>query len=169
MDQWIDNFFVEFEFYRNFSTLNQDIEDALKENAMNIQLPMTRYEDDQMFYGCPDTESQAINRIEREEALKKLQARAQKRIDRLLTALEQLNEDERTVIYYSEMEQGYFSPAQLLEKCSVNNTAELMAAKGKALSKLNTIYSQKRKERESEFRRMLLEERKQKVSKYVAG
>lgn len=168
MEHWRDTFFVEFEFYRNFSALHQDITDLLKENEMNIQLPMTRYEDDQMFYGCPNTEVQAINRIEREEILKKLQARAQKRIDRLLTAIEQLNEDERTILYYLEMEQGYFTSIQLLEKCNFKSITELMIAKDKALLKLSAIYSEDRKERETEFRRMLLEERREKVRKYIS-
>ena len=168
MENWKENFFVEFEFYRNFSTLNQELTDLLKENEMNIQLPMTRYEDGQMFYGCPTTEDQVINKIRREESLKNLQNKAQKRVDRLLNALEQLNEDERTVLYYLEMKQGYLSPEQLLEECGVKNTAELMTIKETALANLSRIYSKEREGRQLDYQKMLLEERKEQVRKYIS-
>lgn len=164
MEHWENIIQLEIEFLHKFNGFKQDIEDLLKENEFNIQVPIMRFEDGDVFYGCPTPEQQAIYRMEREESLKKALIRGHERVNRLRRALERMEGVEGDILYYLEIEPGYRTPAQLIDIYGLKSMKELMDSRQKGLREVYEIFRDERIEQQKEMRKMLLEERKERVS-----
>lgn len=152
-------------FYLRFQEFEEEIRDLIYENEANIQLPVTHFDsvEGRVFRYCPGTEEQALRRIERREVLQSALARGLKRKDRFLSFYNTLTEEEKDVIYYTYFEKRSNRDFKfLLELRSVKDVPLL---KRKVLKKLYSLYEKERAERDSERKRLLQQERKEKADR----
>jgi hypothetical protein len=167
-ERWTKIIENEIDFILNFEKYEEEIKELLLENELNIQYPVTRFdsEEGRMYRACPDTEAQALYRIEKRESLNALIERGNKRIQRFFKAYQRLNSDEQDLIYYT-----YFNPEyqdhRLIKVLDYQSTKELRKTREKVLEKLMELFDEDRVERHEEFKAMLKEERKQKAKDWI--
>jgi hypothetical protein len=167
-EQWENVIEQEIFFYLNFKEYEAEIHERLRENELDIQYPITRFDEveGRIYRSCPSTEEQALKRIEVREALTAILERANKRIERLFRAYSQLTEEEQELIHYTYFEPIYtdYRLAVILE---FESTKELLQARQEALKKMLHFYESEREERHKEFRQMLKEERKRIAAEWL--
>ncbi|MGV3465554.1 MAG: hypothetical protein ACO1OT_09710, partial [Heyndrickxia sp.] len=123
----------EIEFYLKAPQYVADIKDRLKENELDIQWPMTRFEEGRIYFYSPRTDVQAIKRIEVRDSLAKALERVKERTKRLENALKQLSDDEDGfdliwLFYFKKMDE--YKISRLLGFKSVK---DMQKARDKAL------------------------------------
>lgn len=166
-EQWENVIEQEIFFYLNFKKYEAEIHERLLENELDIQYPITRFDEaGQIYRYCPSTEQQALKRIEVREALTSLLERAKKRIERLFRAYGQLTEEEQELIHYTYFE-PFYTDYRLAVILDFKSTKELRQARQEALKKMLRFYESERKERHKEFRQMLQEERKRIAAEWL--
>lgn len=138
-----------------------EINELLIENELDIQLPVTRFDEEQgrIYIHCPGTEVQALRRIEREEALTKGLERLSKRTDRMWNALSQLSEEDRDLIIWVYIERDGTPERYIASSSGFRTIAEYQKAKKNILLKLLKIYEDERKDLHLEWRETLKKER----------
>lgn len=137
----------EMAFYYNFPQFEQEIHDLLKENKLNIQVPTTRFGDEGIYIHCPGPEDQAINRIEKEQALTKILEHGRKRVNRLLAAMDKLEKGERDLLLNVENE----------------TKQELKQSREKAIRKLHKLFIKERLEHQKSWNALAREERRERI------
>jgi hypothetical protein len=167
-EQWENVIEQEIFFYLNFKKYEAEIHERLRENELDIQYPITRFDEveGRIYRSCPSTEEQALKRIEVRESLTAILERAKKRIERLFNAYNQLTEEEQELIHYTYFESIY-TDYQLAVILEFENTEQLRQARQEALKKMLRFYQSEREERYKEFRQMLREERKRIAAEWL--
>jgi hypothetical protein len=167
-DQWENVIEQEIFFYLNFKKYEAEIHDRLRENELDIQYPVTRFDEveGRIYRTCPSTEEQALKRIEVRDALTSILEKAKKRIERLFRAYNQLTKVEQELIYYTYFEPIY-TDYRLLDILGFESTKKLIQARQEVLKKMFRFYESEREERHKEFRQMLREERKRIAAEWL--
>ena len=169
-EQFEDEKVIEYEinFYLNFKNYEQEIYDRLEENELNIQYPITIFDEEQgrVYRECPGTEQQAIRRIEVRDSLNAILEKAKKRITRFQNAYSQLSEDEKDIVYYTYFDEPY-EEFQLTRILGLKSVKDLREERKNVLKKLYKIYNKEREDYEKEFKNFLLEERKRRTKAWL--
>lgn len=165
-ERWENVIEQEINFYINFKKYEMEIHELLRENELNIQYPVTKFDyvEGRIYRACPGTEAQALHRIEVRDSLQSLLDRAKKRINRFIKAFNKLNEKEQDLIYFTYFDQMYkdFELTKVLEFRTIK---DLQLAKIQVIKKLFEIYTAERSEKHKEFIKMLKEERDRKAKR----
>jgi hypothetical protein len=154
----------EIEFYLNYKKYEEEIQQRLKENELNIQYPVTKYDSDsgRIHRSCPGTEDQAIRRIEVRDALNSILEKAQKRINRLLNAYNQLSKEEQDIVFFNYLDQEY-RETDAVSLLGLKSNKELNEAKINTLKKMYFIYQEDRADAYKEFMLIRKAERERKA------
>jgi hypothetical protein len=167
-EQWTKIIENEIDFILNFEKYEEEVNELLLENELNIQYPVTRFdsEEGRMYRSCPDTETQALYRIEKRESLNSLIEHGKKRISRFFRAYNKLNDDEWDLIYYTYFERIY-KDNRLIKVLDYKSIKDLQKAREKVLEKLMDFYDADRIESQKEFKAMAREARKQRAKDWI--
>ncbi|WP_050613372.1 hypothetical protein [Bacillus testis] len=160
-EHWENVISEEFRLLRGFPEFQRNINDLLLENELNIQWPITQYEHGEVYYCCPGTEAQALDRIEREALLRKTLAVRTKKINRLLAAMDKLEPIQAAVVRYMELDHTSLNAEQLALDCDIHNLVQLCKVWDEGIHSLYKIYQQERIAAESEERLRRAEARRQ--------
>ncbi|MEH7440472.1 hypothetical protein V7182_23780 [Neobacillus drentensis] len=149
----------ELHFYINIQEYENKLLERLYE-SQRIQYPGTIFDEEEgrVYLSGPNTEDQALYRMEVRESIEALLKKAVKRINRLNNALAQLSEKEQDVIsiFYFERDLPVLHMARTLGFSTQN---EFMKKKETVLKKLFSIYEKERSDAHEDFRKALKEER----------
>jgi len=149
----------ELDFYFNIQEYENKLLERFYESQM-IQYPVTVFDEEQgrVYLAGPNTEDQALYRIETKKSIEALLKKAVKRITRLNNALSQLDELKLDVItlFYLDRDLSELHMARTLE---FRTKKEFMKKKEKVLKKLFSIYEKERANTVRDFNRSLKEER----------
>lgn len=163
----------ELDFYINIQAYENELVERYYESQM-IKYPSTVFDEDQgtVYLSGPNTEDQALYRMEVKEAIQNLLRKAVKRINRLNNAIAQLEEIEQDIISMFYLERD-LTELQMARTLGFRTRNEFLKKKEAALRKLFAIYEQERTKRHAELHKTLKEEIKRKVelfkkSKYSA-
>jgi hypothetical protein len=167
-EQWENIIIHELLFYANFKQFEDELKDRLLENDLDIKYPTTTFDEEQgrVYLSCPGTEEQALRRIEVREAIESIHKRAKKRIERLVNALNQLDEDEFIIISEVYIE-GEMTEMELIRTMGFQNKNEFHEAKRRALLKIVSFFEVEREENVKLFAAQRKEERKNQVAAWT--
>lgn len=138
-------------FYQSYPALEAEIHQKLAENELDIQIPITRIDDTgSLVKYAPSVEAQAIKRVTVRDMLQKRLKRAEKRIVRLLNAINQLSEEEQDIIHFLYLDVSY-PVSKVIRLLGYKNIQELYKARDSALKSVLAIYEQERAGEEEEW------------------
>jgi hypothetical protein len=163
IEQWEKVIEYELEFYVNIQEYEDKWLERLYESQM-IRYPTTTFDEEggRVYLSCPNTEDQALARIEARESIEALLKKAVKRINRLNNALAKLNEEEQDIIsiFYFERD---LSELHIGRTLGFRTRKEFMDKKEMVLKKLFSMYEKERMKAHQEFKATLKEELQRKA------
>lgn len=162
-EKWEKVIEYELEFYANIQEYEDRLLRQLYESQM-IQYPGTVFDEEQgkIYLAGPNTEEQALYRIEARESIESLLKKAVKRINRLNNALAQLKEYELNIISIYYFEKG-LSDIHKARTLGFRTLKQFMDEKELILKKLFAMYEEERAATHKEFYRNLKEELQRKA------
>jgi hypothetical protein len=162
-EKWEKVIEYELEFYANIQEYEDRLLRQLYESQM-IQYPGTVFDEEQgrIYLAGPNTEEQALYRIEARESIEALLKKAVKRINRLNNALAQLKEYELDIISIYYFEKG-LSDIRKARTLGFRTLKPFMEEKEIILKKLFAMYEEERSARHKKSYKDLKEELQRKA------
>ncbi|WP_338782421.1 hypothetical protein [Metabacillus sp. FJAT-52054] len=152
MEKWTKFIEHEIEFYLNYDSYVQDIKDLILENELDIQWPITFYDEAEgrIYRKCPGTEEQAIQRIAKRDRLNLMLKRASDRLKRFYDAYSTLSNTEQELIYHLYFE-NHYNEQEVLIKLGLSSRDELESSRWIVLNKILRFYEEGRNEKITAF------------------